>query len=192
MSTARRLRWGVATTLGLVLAGFAFHFPGSFDSDTWRIDAMAFGGVLGMVSGVVTGALQWASVRPSRQGWRFILAMAIGIGVSHALADGAPTSIGTPAVAVASAGALTAAMALVLSERRPLTLAASLAGWAGGWIVAYAVTVALELPRGADPTSWAIQHAVVGLVVGIIWSGLITLSELRSPAVSAERRAVPR
>ena len=153
---------------------------------------MAFGGVLGAVSGVVTGALQWASVRPVREGWRFILAMAIGVGVSHALADGAPTSLGTLAVAVASAGALTAAMALVLSERRPLTLAASLVGWAGGWMLAYAVTVALELPRSADQTSWAIQHAVVGLVVGIVWSGLITLSELRSPAVSAERRAAPR
>ena len=192
MSTARRIRWGLATTLGLALAGFAFHFPGSFDSDTWRIEAMVFGGLLGAISGLLTGALQWASVRPVQGGWRLILTMAFGIAVSHALADGAPTSLGTLAVAVAGAGALTLVMALVGSERRPLTLAASLVGWAGGWMVAYAVTEALQLPRSADQTSWAMQHAVVGLVVGIVWSGLIMLSELRAPAVSAERRAAPR
>ena len=32
------------------------------------------------------------------------------------------------------------AMAVLLSERQPLTLAASIVGWAGGWILGYAIT----------------------------------------------------
>jgi len=197
MDTTRRLRWCAATTLGLALAGLVLHFPGSSEIgtgiDAWQTDAMTFGALMGAVSGVVTGALQWAALRPfGARLWRLAFTMAIGVGVSHGLADGAPTSLGRVAVAIAGACALTAAMAVLLAERRPLTLAASIVGWAGGWILAYAITGALSLPQSNDPMGSATEHAVVGILVGLVWSGLVTAAGVRSPVPIAVPRAAPR
>jgi len=193
----QRLRWCAATTLGLALAGFGLHFPGSSEIgtgiDEWQIGAATFGAVMGAVSGVVTGTLQWAAIRSAGvRWWRLAATMAIGVGVSHALADGAPTSLGRAVVAIAGACALTAAMAWLLAERRPLTLAASVVGWAGGWILAYAITGALSLPGSADPIGWATEHTVVGVVVGLVWSGLVAAADVRSRVPTAVPRAALR
>jgi hypothetical protein len=192
-----RLRWCTATTFGLALAGFGLHFPGSSEIgtgvDEWQGAAAVVGSVMGAVSGVVTGTLQWAVLRSAgARWWRLAATMAIGIGVSHALADGAPTSLGRVVVAIAGACALTAAMAVLLRERQPLTLAASIVGWAGGWILGYAITAALSLPQSADQIGWATEHTVVGIVVGLVWSGLVTAAGVRSLAPIATPRAAPR
>lgn len=133
----RSFGWVIATTLGLVAGGFAFHFPGSFGEANWSVSAAIFGAILGALNGLGVGLLQWFAVGgPRRIGGRLMLAMAIGIGVSHALADGASRDVTLLVVAAAGAAAVTATYARLFAERRPGALAASIVGWAGGWIAA--------------------------------------------------------
>ncbi len=57
------LRWLVATTLGLVIGGFALHFPGSYGEQVgWSLAAAVFGLILGFMTGALVGIMQWASL----------------------------------------------------------------------------------------------------------------------------------
>ena len=180
MKLSPQIRWITATTLGLALVGFGLHFPGSGGSN-WDQSAAAFGAVLGAVSGVIVGLLQWLMLRGVLHGpWSAVLSMAVGVGFSHALADGAPSSVGPAPVAVAAALVLTGALALAYAERRPVLLAASFLGWGGGLLIAYAVTGALGLPATQDPVGWGTEHAVVGTVTGLVWGALTAGAGFRS------------
>ena len=173
MSVARQLRWIAGTTLGLAFVGFGLHFPGSFPDNfdlEWTMSAAAFGAVLGVISGVIVGSLQWF-LRTSSLG-SAVLTMALGIGVSHTLADGAPYTLGLAPVAIISAIFLTGALCLAYSERRPMVLLASFVGWAGGWLTADALSGALGLPWTDDPLGWSTHHAIAGIVHGLVWAGL--------------------
>ncbi len=168
----------VGTTVGLALGGFVLHFPGSFgDLARWDPAAIGFGAIfgaiLGSITGVVVGLFQWAALRlPRGPGVRLLLAMGVGIGITHALNDGAPLSLGLPIVAAASGLAMTAAVAAILRERRPAALAMSFAGWAGGLLLAAQVTDMLGLPWEETPLGWSTEHAVAGVVVGLLWGTL--------------------
>ena len=60
---ARGLIWVVATTVGLIVAGFLFHFPGSFGGlYGWDPVAVVFGALIGFVSGAAVGLVQWAAL----------------------------------------------------------------------------------------------------------------------------------
>lgn len=176
----QELRWIVATTLGLALTGFAFHFPGSFPSNfgfDWDVSAAAFGAALGAISGVIVGSVQAlfrvASLRSA------VLTMAVGIGVSHALADGAPFTFGLAPIAIISAIVLTGVLSLTYGDRRPVVVAASFVGWAGGWIAADAVSGVLGLPWTDDPIGWSTEHTIVGIVHGLVWAGLTAAAGFR-------------
>ena len=164
----------VGTTVGLALGGFVLHFPGSFgDLASWDPAAIVFGAILGFITGVVVGLFQWAALRlPRGPGGRQLLTMGVGIGVTHALNDGAPLSLRLPIVAAASGLAMTVAVAVILRERRPAALAMSFAGWAGGLLLAAQVADMLGLPWEDTPVGWSTEHAVAGVVVGLLWGTL--------------------
>ena len=160
-----QIRWIAATTLGLALAGFGLHFPGDGGSD-WSPTAAAGGAAFGAVSGIIAGLVQWLMLRRVLgRLWRPVLSMAVAIGFSHALADGAPISVGQAPVAIAAAVVATGALALAYGERRPAALAASAVGWGGGLLIAYAVAGALGLTEG-------VRLGVVSAVTGLVWGAL--------------------
>ena len=172
-----QIRWIGSTTLGLALVGFGLHFPGSSEIgsgiDAWQPGAGAFGAILGAISGVIVGLLQWLALRRALGGpWAVVAVMAVGIGFTHAVGDGAPTSLDRGLVALASGLVLTGALAFALAERRPLRLSASVVGWAGGLLLGYVFTGALGLPATQDPVGWGTEHAVVGTVTGLVWGSL--------------------
>jgi hypothetical protein len=192
VNIALRLRWCAATTAGLALSGFGMHFPGGTPIgnglDEWQPSAMVFGAFLGALSGLITGALQWAALRPAGPSFvRLSAVMMLGIGATHALADGAPTSVGLGAVAVAGAIAITVGLAIAIGERGWLAFAASLGGWVGGLLIAYELTSALGLPASQDPGGWATHHAVIGVIVGVIWSALVAATASLWLAPRADR-----
>ena len=168
----RRFAWVAATCIGLFLGGFALHFPGSFGE--WFPDpsALVFGAILGFLTGVAVGIIQWAALLlPRGPGARLVLAMGVGIGVTHALNDGVSASYGLTAVSIASAVGMAGAFVAILWERRPVAIVACFIGWAGSLIVADAVTLALGMPWSETPVGWSMTHAVAGLVVGLVWGG---------------------
>lgn len=174
VTAAHRIRLIVATTLALGLVGFAFHFPGSSEVgsglDEWQPGAATFGFVLGSLSGVVVGIAQWLSLRPAvARPWPLVLPMIIGIGVTHALFDGMPTSAGRAAMALLGGIALAFALGIATLDRRRVAVVTWMVAWPAGIVLGYAVTGALGLPATADPLGWATEHAIVGAVTGLVW-----------------------
>ena len=165
---------GVATTcIGLLLGGFVLHFPGSFGEWFPDSSALVFGAILGFLTGMAVGMIQWAALLlPRGPGGRLVLAMGVGIGVTHALNDGVSASYGLTTVSIASAVGMAGAFVAILGERRPVAVAACFIGWAGGLILANAVTIGLGMPWSETPVGWSMEHAVAGLVVGLVWGGI--------------------
>lgn len=167
----RDLGWAVAAVIGLAIGGFALHFPGSFGEATWQPAAMLFGVILGAVNGVAVGALLWLALGlPRRTGRRLLVWMAIGIGATHGLHDGAPASIGGTSVALLSGAALAGAYAWAMRDRRPLIVGVVGLAWAIGLMVAVSIGGALGLPWSETPIGWSTDHAVDGIVVGSVWA----------------------
>jgi len=180
----------VATCIGLFASGFAFHFPGSFGQPFWQPAALIVGAILGFMTGVAVGLVQWAALLlPRGPGRRLLLAMGIGNAVTHALNDGAPWSVGLLAVSIVSGLAMAGAFVAVLGERRPAAAAACFVGWAGGLMIAPQVTTALHMPWEETPVGWSMEHAVAGLVVGLVWGCLTAAGGL--PAALLGPRVAP-
>ena len=98
---ARDLAWIVATTIGLIVGGFVLHFPGSFGEAAWQPVAMLFGAILGFMTGVAVGLVQWAGLRLRRRsGLRLLCWMGVGIAITHGLEDGAAWSLGIVALSL--------------------------------------------------------------------------------------------
>ena len=184
----RDVSWIGATIVGLVVTGFVFHFPGSFgELPAWDMSAFIFGAILGGISGVLVGLIQWAALLlPQRSGGRLLMTMALGIGVTHAVNDGGPTSVGLLGVSTLSGLAMLVGFAGPLGERRPVALATCLVAWTGGLLLAEQVTKALGMPFSEDPLGWATRHAVDGLVVGLVW-GIATAAVGLPLALKARR-----
>jgi hypothetical protein len=164
--------WIAATAIGLAAGGFALHFPGSFGGlAAWDPVAVIFGGILGFVTGVGVGIFLWAGLRPPRgTGARLVLAMGLGVGVTHGLLDGAPSSIGSPVAAAASGLAMAAIFAMLLDQRSPAAILSSTIGWGGGQLVASWLTYSvLGMPWHDTPVEWSLQHMVAGIVIALAW-----------------------
>ena len=142
----RAVAWVVATVVGLAVGGFAFHFPGGGDP-VWDPSALVFGTLLGGVTGLLVGLLQWAVLRGfvARAG-RIPWAMAVAIGATHGWYDGSPAT-GMGLIAPVSAGIAAAiAFALVLGERRGAVVIAIVTGWALGLVLGNLTTNAIGMP----------------------------------------------
>jgi hypothetical protein len=135
-SMARSFAWVAATVVGLGVGGFVFHFPGSFGETSWQPAAIIFGAVLGGINGLLVGLLQGLALGWMRSsGSRLMLAMGIGIGASHGLADGVPLAIGLGTVVLAGSAVLTLAFRTVMGVRDRASLTAIFLAWAAGWLV---------------------------------------------------------
>ena len=165
--------WIAATTIGLTAGGFAFHFPGSIGGQAdWSLSAGVFGLILGAMTGAAVGVLQWAALLlPRRTGSRLVLAMALSIGVNHALFDASPFLVSHVLMAVAAGLATAAVFAWRLGERDRLAFAISAAAWAIGIVIADVLSDAIGLPLEETGLGWATDHAFDGLVVGLVWGG---------------------
>ena len=170
-TAARSAIWILATTLGLAVGGFIFHFPGSFGGLTgWDVSATIFGFLIGFVSGVVVGLVQWAGLLlHRREGRRLVLWMGVGIGLTHALHDGGPNALTNVGVASLSGLVMAAAYVWAIRDRRPVPAIVVGAAWAVALFAANEATNRMGLPFQDDGLGWATDHAVNGLIVGIIW-----------------------
>lgn len=168
----RAVGWIVATTIGLVVGGFVLHFPGSFgELGSVDLGAAIFGVILGFVTGLFIGLIQWVPLRLSRgAGGSLLLAMGIGIGVTHAVNDGGPNSLGLIGVSILSGLGMLLAFAGPLQERRPIALATCFVAWTGGLVLADVVTEAIGMPFSETPVGWSTHHAAEGLIVGLVWA----------------------
>ena len=168
---ARGLIWVVATTVGLIVAGFLFHFPGSFGGlYGWDPVAVVFGALIGFVSGAAVGLVQWAALLlPRREGLRLLLWMGLGIGITHAIHDGAPNALGQVGAASLSGLAVAAAYAWSVGDRRPAPIAVVGVAWAVALVSTDLVSRWLGTPWEDTPVGWSTDHAIDGIVVGLIW-----------------------
>ena len=170
MNALKAIGWVAGTVVGLAIGGFAFHFPGSFGEYFWQPAAMVFGVLLGAINGLVVGVCQWAGLGfPSGRAPRLMGAMAIGVGVSHGLADGSASGIGLAVVALLGGVAVAAGYAWAFDARRPALLAASVIGWTAGWLIGDWLTALWRMPWTETPVGWSQEHLVVGVVVGVVW-----------------------
>jgi hypothetical protein len=99
-----------------------------------------------------------------------MLAMGLGIGITHGLMDGAPDSIGLLLVTAASGIAVALLFAGLLGQQTPLTVLLSAAGWGGGiWFAAWWIP-RLGMPFHETPVDWALAHLAQGVVIAIAWA----------------------
>ncbi len=188
VGSLRALGWAVATVVGLVIGGFALHFPGS-TSSMFDPVALVFGTLFGGLNGLAVGLLQWAALwRAIDRGARRAWTMGVIFGGTHGAYDGLPAmGILLPLGAGVFAGLVVWGM---LGERRPGMLLGVAGGWATGLLAGAATTRALQLPASETPIGWATEHAVVGLVTGLVFGGAVLLanhSVTRQPARSVAR-----
>ena len=186
------IAWILATVLGFALGGLVFHLPGSFGGlQSWDLVAVVFGAGIGFASGMAVGLVQWAALRLSRrQGARLVVAMGLGIGITHGLMDGAPDSIGLLIVVIASGIAVALLFAGLLEQRAPVAMLASAVGWGGGiWFAAWWIP-RLGMPFHETGVDWALAHLAQGVVIAFVWAVPTALAGL--PAALRRGRGEPR
>ena len=170
-TAARSAIWVLTTTLGLAVGGFIFHFPGSFgEVFEWDLTATIFGLLIGIVSGVVVGLMQWAGLLlPRREGIRLLLWMGVGIGITHALHDGGPDALTRVGVSSLSGLVMAAAYVWAIRDRRPVPAIVVGVAWAVALFVANEATNRMGLPWEDTPVGWSTDHLFSGLIAGVIW-----------------------
>lgn len=179
--------WVGSTTVGLAVGGFVFHFAGSFgDATSWQAGAMVFGGIIGAITGLAVGVVQWAALGlRRREGTRLLGWLAVAIGVTHALNDGAPVSLGIVLVSILAGLAVALSYASIFDGRRLAFVVG--AGWTAGLIAADVTSRWLGLPWEQTPVGWSTDHAIDGVVVGLVWGALTAaagvVEQLRSRPV---------
>lgn len=188
----RSLGWILAAMLGLAVGGFVLHFPGSYgELINWEVEPGVFGLVLGAVNGVVFGILLWLA---AGGGWavarRLILFGALAVGSTHGLHDASSFLTPYPIVAAASGALVAVAWWLASREGPPLQAAVAGVAWGIGLLAASAGSTALGLPWEQTPVGWSTDHAVQGLIVGLVWGGATVL--IRPAAGDATSRPRPR
>lgn len=178
-SIARSLAWILATVFGLSAGGFVLHFPGSYGEPAWSLGAGLFGLIIGFANGAVLGALQWLATGAGRRiGARLILAMGLGVGITHGLHDGSATTLSYPLLALVCGVAVAGVVAALVGERGRSAIAVGGLAWAGGLVLASYVGGWLGLPFEETPVGWSTDHAVDGIVVGLVWGAATAVGGL--------------
>jgi hypothetical protein len=95
--------------------------------------------------------------------------MGLGIGITHAIHDGAPNAVGLVGAAVLSGLAFAAVYAWSFGERRPVPIAVVGVGWAVALVATALVSRWLGTPWEDTPVGWSTDHAIDGIVVGLVW-----------------------
>lgn len=180
----RALGWILAAMFGLATGGIVLHFPGSSGELTsWEPGPGIFGFVLGAANGVALGVLLWVA---AGGGWavarRLILFGALAVGLTHGLHDA--SSFLTPYPFVAAASGICVALAWWLAFRNGALWRAAVTGvaWAIGLLAASSAIAALGLPWEETPVGWATEHAIQGLIVGLVWG---SATGVRRPSAGA-------
>jgi hypothetical protein len=178
--------------LGLAVGGFVLHFPGSYgDLTGWELAPGIFGLVLGAVNGVVFGILLWFA---AGGGWavgrRLIVFGALAVGSTHGLHDASSFLTPYPIVAAASGALVAVAWWLAFREGPPWQAGVAGVAWGIGLIAASAGSTALGLPWEQTPVGWSTDHAVQGLLVGLVWGGATV--RIRPSTGDATSRPLPR
>ncbi len=167
----RSLRWTLATAGGFTLGGVALHSPGASAIGAsyleWDVSAAVFGAVLGGIVGVVTALLQLLAL--GVRSWRLVAASVVAVAVAHALADGAPAAWGVGVVAALSGICAAVVLAWALRTRAWRWIVAIALAWWAGWMLGVAIAVWLRLSGGTTPGAWAIEHAVIAIILGLAW-----------------------
>ncbi len=163
--------WVLMTTLGMAVGGFLFHLPGSFGGlPGWDLTATIFGLLIGFVSGIVVGLLQWAGLLlPRREAIRLLLWMGVGIGVTHALHDGGPDALSRFGVSALSGLVMAAAYVWAIRDRRPIPVGVVGVAWAVAIYAANEATNRMGLPWEETPIGWSTDHMFDGLIAGVIF-----------------------
>lgn len=191
--------WVVASAVGFALAGAGLHFPGSFPvgsgvNATFDGGAAVVGAVLGAVSGLAVGALQWLVLRGRvARAALWIPATALGVAFTHALGDGLPAVVDYGPIGVVGGAVMGAAQFAVLGSRsrRAATrwVLASAVGLAAGIAFGLVAAEATGVMRQTwTPAVGAQQHALVSGITGLVW-GAVTGAALVRHLQAAAREA---
>jgi hypothetical protein len=159
------VRWVAVTVPAFALVGGMLHFPGSPDDAGW--ESGGFGFVFGAVTGLLIGSVQLLALRgllprPSR----WLIATAIGLGVTHGLGDGLPSSAGY--LPVALGGLVTGTLQAAVLRRR-WWLVATAAAFVVGILGGHAIIAAANVPNDL-PADWTRRHTIVALATGIAYA----------------------
>lgn len=169
-------RWLAATLVGFVIAGPIGHFPGGENyglggsgRGSWEVGPALVGLVIGTISALPTGGLQWLVLR--RHAWSarwWALATVLGIGIGHGILDSAPVAIAY--LAPLAAGAAVGASQMVASRPGPVRATMWIATSAVAWQVGLMVGVAVVQMLAIDEAAWPLRRAVVAIVLGAVWA----------------------
>jgi hypothetical protein len=146
--------------------------------------------VLGAVNGIAFGLLLWLA---AGGGWvvgrRLIVFGALAVGLTHALHDASSILTPYPVVAAVSGACVALAWWLAFREGPPWQAGVAGVAWAIGLLAARAGSAALGLPWEQTPVGWSTDHAVQGLIVGLVWGGATVL--IRPATGDATSRPLP-
>lgn len=172
----RSVAWVLATIIGLAIGGFALHVPGGNDS-SWNVPGLVFGTLLGGVTGLFVGGLQWVVLRSVviRAG-RIPWTMGVIVGATHGAYDFAPSTLPGPLLPIGAGFAAAIAVWLVGGERRTGVLAAVTLGWAAGLWLALATSAALGMPWSNNQLGWSIHHLFEGALIGTVFGVVVALA----------------
>jgi hypothetical protein len=168
--------WIGATVVGLAVGGFVFHFPGSFGEPTLQPSAAIFGALIGAVTGLAVGVAQVVALGASGRRSRLAAWMALGIGITHALNDAMPVSIGIVGVSALAGLGMGASYAAIVGDHRPRPMLLVGAAWALGLVAATTASSALGLPWTETPVGWSTHRAIEGIVVGLVWAPVAVIA----------------
>jgi hypothetical protein len=176
--------------IGLAVGGFVFHFPGSFGEPTPQPSAAIFGALIGAVTGLAVGAAQLVALGARGRRGRLVAWMALGIGITHALNDGMPVAVGVVGVSALAGLAIALSYAAIVGDRRPLPVLLAGAAWALGLVAATTASSALGLPWTETPVGWSTDHAIEGIVVGLVWAPVAVIAGVLG-RLRADERTTP-
>jgi hypothetical protein len=168
--------WTGATVVGLAVGGFVFHFPGSFGEPTLQPSAAIFGAVIGAVTGLAVGVVQLVALGARSRRGRLVAWMALGIGITHALNDAMPRSIGIVGVSALAGLGIGASYAAIVGDHRPQPVLLVGAAWAFGLVAATTASSTLGLPWTETPVGWSTHRAIEGIVVGLVWAPVAVIA----------------